>query len=93
MPGTVVPYERFLEIRQRRTRVVTELARRPGSFANEVSRDGEPLTIDCEALIDKHCGTDADSRRVAPEEPVGLTASEARRLHSAQGVLKRKQDS
>lgn len=57
MPETVVPYLRFLEIRQRRQRVAAELARRPGSSCNGESSDGEPLTIDCEALGDEHCGT------------------------------------
>jgi hypothetical protein len=57
MPGSVVRYERFLEIRQRRKRVVAELARQPGSMRNEDSRDAAPLTIDCEPVIDKHCGT------------------------------------
>jgi hypothetical protein len=57
MPGSVVPYERFVEIRQRRTRVVAELALPPGSMRDEDPRDAPPVTIDCEAVIDTDCGT------------------------------------
>lgn len=57
MPGTVVPYERFVEIRQRGKGMAGELAARHGAMPNGDSRDGEPPTIHCEALIDKHCGT------------------------------------
>lgn len=71
MPGTVVPYERFLEIRQRRERVVAEPAPRPGSRPNGDSHDGEPPTIDCADLIDKRCGTPTQaavaSRQVRPK--------------------------
>jgi hypothetical protein len=58
MPGTVVPYERFVEIRQRGKRMAGELAAQHEAMLNGDSRDGcEPPTIHCEALIDKHCGT------------------------------------
>ncbi|MGE5243521.1 MAG: hypothetical protein ACM3SQ_04775 [Betaproteobacteria bacterium] len=68
MPGTVVSYERFLEIRQRRERVVAELARQPGPFVNRDSRDGELTTIDCKPVIDTHCGTRTQPAVVAREK-------------------------
>ena len=57
MSGSVVPYERFVAIRQRRERVVAELARQSGSTRGEESCDAAPVTIDCEPVIDEHCET------------------------------------
>ena len=41
LPETVVPYERFVEVRERRGRVAAELARRPRSSPNGDSHDGD----------------------------------------------------
>lgn len=57
MSETIVPYERFLEIRRRRNQVVLDLGPGPGSLSTGDSHDGEPPTIDCEAVIDIHGGT------------------------------------
>jgi hypothetical protein len=51
MAETVIPYERFLEIRQRRQRVVAEPTAGLASLPN--GDDGDPVTIDCEVLTDK----------------------------------------
>ena len=47
---TVVPYKRFVEVRQRRRQVAAELALRSGSLQNGDSHHGEPPPIDCEAV-------------------------------------------
>ena len=52
MSETVVPYKRFVEVRQRRQQVAAELAPRSGSLPNGDSRHGEPPTIDSEAVAD-----------------------------------------
>ena len=57
MPDTVVPYARFLEIRQRRRRVVAELTQQVVAAPNGDSLDRQPVTIDSEALRVEHCGT------------------------------------
>jgi hypothetical protein len=57
MPGTVVPYERFVETRQRAKRMAGARATPHEAMPNEESHDGEPPTIPGDALIDKHCGT------------------------------------
>ena len=57
MPDTIVPYARFLEIRQRRQRVAAEMTRQAIATPNGDSRDGQPAIIDCEAVSDEHCGT------------------------------------
>jgi hypothetical protein len=46
----VVPYKRFVEVRQRRRQVAAELALRSGSLPNGDSHHGEPPPIDCEAV-------------------------------------------
>ena len=61
MPGTVVPYKRFVAIRQRGKRTAGEPAAQHGAMPNGDSRDGERPTIHREALIDKHCGTRAQT--------------------------------
>jgi hypothetical protein len=57
MPGFIVPYSRFLEIRQRRQRVAAELTRQAVSTANGDSSAGHLVTIDCEARSDGDGGT------------------------------------
>ncbi len=57
MPGEVVRYERFVEVRLRRARVVAELTRQPESMPDEAARETAPATIDCKAVIDHDCGT------------------------------------
>jgi len=56
MPGFIITYSRFLEIRQRRQRVATELTRRAVATANGDSPGGHPVTIDCEVFSDEHGG-------------------------------------
>ena len=56
MSETIVPYERFLEIRQRRNRVVVELVPPPGSVPDGDPHDGELPAIECEAVIDPDGG-------------------------------------
>jgi hypothetical protein len=41
LPETVVPYERFIEVRERRGRVAAELARPPRSSPPGDSHDGD----------------------------------------------------
>jgi hypothetical protein len=53
MSETVVTYERFEEVRQRRRRVAAELALRPGSVPSRESQDGELPTIDCAPVVHK----------------------------------------
>jgi hypothetical protein len=57
--STVVSYERFLEVRQRRQRVVAEFIH--PSLGNLVRADRpRPLIIDAEPSRDKQCGTRPD---------------------------------
>jgi hypothetical protein len=57
--ATVVPYARFLEVRQRRHRVVAEL--RHPSLGNRLRTDRpRPLIVDAEPSRDKQCGTRPD---------------------------------
>ena len=58
MAGTIVLYTRFLEVRQRRQRVVTELARQPVATPNGHSHDGQAVTLDRAAVAaNQSCGT------------------------------------
>ena len=68
MSETIVPYERFLEIRRRRNRVSAELGPPPGSVPNGRPHDGEPPIIECEAVIDPDGGTRAQAvaRQTSP---------------------------
>jgi hypothetical protein len=50
-PGTIVPYERFLEARQRRRNVVAAPTPHPGTLPEGDPGDGEPVAIESEAPI------------------------------------------
>jgi len=60
MPGPIVPYARFLEVRQRRQGAVTEPARQPVATPHGHSRDGDAVTLDCAAVASQSCGTRSD---------------------------------
>ena len=70
MPGTVVPYERFLEIRQRRNRVATKLTAQPVQAMIEEVLDHHAVLVDCTAPNNEQCGT-----RNVPVDPNVPTAS------------------
>jgi hypothetical protein len=58
MRNTVVPYTRFLEIRQRRQRVfANQPTLQPVGTPNDGPRRRETMTIKCEARSDEQCGT------------------------------------
>jgi hypothetical protein len=78
MSDTIVPYARFLEIRQRRRRVVEELARRDIATPNGDSPDAQPVTIDDAALGDQHCGTRTAPPTSGPEVCAGRDYAQAR---------------
>jgi len=68
MPGAIVPYARFLEVRQRRQGAVTELARQPVTTPNEHSRDGHAVTLECAAVASQSCGTRSDPATSGAED-------------------------
>ena len=70
MSNTIVPYARFLEIRQRR-RFVEELARRAVAAPTGDSTDAQPVTIDDAALGDEDCGTRTTPVTSGVEDCVG----------------------
>lgn len=49
MPGTIVPYARFVEIRERRSRVAVELTEPPMPAEGDLP-DRHPVVIDGEAF-------------------------------------------
>jgi hypothetical protein len=67
---TVVPYSRFLELRERLERVRAALTRQPAAPPLGDSLRAQPIVIDCEAIRDKRCGTESASRGSA--EPVSV---------------------
>jgi hypothetical protein len=75
MSNTIVPYARFLEIRQRR-RFVEELARRAVAAPTGDATDAQPVTIDDAALGDDHCGTRTAPATSGAED--GLDREQAR---------------
>jgi hypothetical protein len=69
MSETIVPYERFLEIRRRRNRMAVGLGP-PGSVPDGDPHDNEPPIIECEAVIDSDGGTRAQAAVVSrPTRP------------------------
>ena len=50
---SLVPYARFLEIRQRRADVRAEISRQPVAPPPVDSREREVVVIDCEGVADK----------------------------------------
>jgi hypothetical protein len=55
MPETIIiPYSRFLEIRQRRRRMLAELTQQVTATPGGVPLRSQPVTIDCEAVGDEH---------------------------------------
>src|SRR5437660_3496982 len=63
MTDIIVPYARFVEIRQRRQRVAAELARRDVATPNGDSLDALSVTVDDEPRSDEHCGADGPEVR------------------------------
>lgn len=53
VPDSVVPYERFLEVRQRRQGVLIVTTPSPGPPRSEDPVEGESVTMDCEILTDR----------------------------------------
>jgi hypothetical protein len=70
MRGTVVSYERFLEIRQRRNRVTTKPTVQPVQTMIEEVLDHHAVLVDCTAPNNEECGT-----RCLPVDPTVPTAS------------------
>ena len=56
----VVSYARFLEVRQRRQRVVAEFRRPSSGHPVPAGRPSPPLTVDGEPLRDKRSGIGPD---------------------------------
>jgi len=75
MSDTVVPHARFVEIRQRRRRVVEELAQPTVATPNGDSLDAQPVTIDDAAVSDEHSGTRSAPPTTASEDCVGRATS------------------
>jgi hypothetical protein len=77
MPGIIVPYARFVEIRQRRQRVAAELARGVAT-PNGDSLDAQSVTVDAESRSDEQCGTREAPTRSSPapnrDEEASFTA-------------------
>jgi hypothetical protein len=71
MPGLVVPYARFLEICRRRERVLADLTHEAVTTANGDAVSARPPTIDCEAVSDKHCGTESGPTTGRAEDRAG----------------------
>lgn len=70
MPDTVVPYARFLEIRQRGQRVGVELPRQPVATLN--GHDYQAVAIDCEVLSnDAYHGTGSALAPSAAQDCLG----------------------
>jgi len=78
VPGSNIPYSRFLEIRRRRQRVAAELTRPAVATANGDSLNGLLVTIDCEALSDEHGGTRSALATSGAEDCVGRDDERAR---------------
>ena len=57
MPENVVPYEIFVEIRQRRKRMEAELMIRPVTTPTDDGLAGHGVTNEDEAMGDRGCGT------------------------------------
>jgi hypothetical protein len=66
MSETVVPYGRFVEVRQRRQRVAADLALRPRPLPND-SHDRELATIDGEAVAEKPLATPTQTAVALPQ--------------------------
>ena len=78
MPGFIIPYVRFLEIRQRRQRVAAELTRPAVATANGDPLNGLLVTIDCEALSDEHGATRSTLATSGAADCVGRDDQRAR---------------
>ena len=71
MPGTVVSYERFLDVRQRRTRVAAALTLPLQPTTLEHVLDDRAVSIDGEAPSVEQCGTRSTVETSSAEDCIG----------------------
>jgi hypothetical protein len=84
MPGIVVPYERFVEIRQLRRRVTAKLAEQSAHMVSDAVVDDRAGAVDLKPLNDEQCGTQATLAEDAPKIAAAeIAAGQRPRVRSA----------
>lgn len=87
--GIIVPYERFLEVRQRRQRVMTDLSR--SAAADDGESQPQFVNVASEPVVtDNHCGTRSDSAVAIALDPD--TERRTRRRTTVGGSSKEPED-